>query len=53
MPENTSPAIAAVRDLREASCGPIGAPTVTNDLSENVILTSLDDLHNWARLSSL
>ena len=53
MSENTSPSIAAVRDLREASCGPIGAPTVTNDLSENVILTSLDDLHNWARLSSL
>ena len=52
MSENT-PSIAAVRDLREASCGPIGAPTVTNDLSENVILTSLDDLHNWARLSSL
>ena len=51
--ENTSPSIAAVRDLREASCGPIGAPAVTNDLSENVILTSLDDLHNWARLSSL
>ena len=47
MSENTSPSIAAVRDLREASCGPIGAPTVTNDLSENVILTSLDDLHNW------
>ena len=53
MSENTSPSVAAVRDLREASCGPIGAPTVTNDLSENVILTSLDDLHNWARLSSL
>ena len=50
---NTTPSINAVRDLREASCGPIGAPTVTNDLSENVILTSLDDLHNWARLSSL
>ena len=53
MTEPTSPSIAAVRDLREASCGPIGAPQVTSDLSENVILTSLDDLHNWARLSSL
>ena len=26
---------------------------VTTDLSENIIMTSLDDLHNWARLSSL
>jgi NAD(P)H-quinone oxidoreductase subunit K len=43
----------ALRDLRAASCGPVGAPTVTSDLSENIILTSLDDLHNWARLSSL
>ena len=53
-----SPSIQALRDLREASCGPVagaadGVPTVTQDLSENVILTSLDDLHNWARLSSL
>jgi len=52
------PSIQALRDLREASCGPVagaadGVPTVTQDLSENVILTSLDDLHNWARLSSL
>ncbi len=52
------PSIQALRDLREASCGPIGgslegSPAVTSDLSENVILTSLDDLHNWARLSSL
>mgnify|MGYP001425531013 CR=1 FL=1 len=43
----------AIRDIRAATCGPIGAPSVTNDLSENIILTSLDDLHNWARLSSL
>ncbi len=48
-----NPSTNAIRDLREASCGPIGAPTVTSDLSENIILTSLDDLHNWARLSSL
>ena len=49
----SSPSVSALRDLRAASCGPVGAPTVTSDLSENVILTSLDDLHNWARLSSL
>jgi NAD(P)H-quinone oxidoreductase subunit K len=48
-----SPSVAALRDLRAASCGPVGAPAVTTDLSENIILTSLDDLHNWARLSSL
>ena len=41
MSDLTSPSITAVRDLREASCGPIGAPAVTSDLSENVILTSL------------
>ncbi len=50
---NTTPSEKAIRDLREATCGPVGAPSVTNDLSENIILTSLDDLHNWARLSSL
>ena len=47
------PSIGALRDLREASCNPVGAPAVTSGLSENVILTTLDDLHNWARLSSL
>ena len=45
--------IGALRDQRGASCNPVGAPAVTSDLSENVILTTLDDLHNWARLSSL
>jgi NAD(P)H-quinone oxidoreductase subunit K len=48
-----SPSVTALRDLRAASCGPVGAPAVTSELSENIILTSLDDLHNWARLSSL
>jgi NAD(P)H-quinone oxidoreductase subunit K len=32
---------------------PIDRPLVTTDLSENVILTTVDDLYNWARLSSL
>jgi NAD(P)H-quinone oxidoreductase subunit K len=32
---------------------PIDRPQVTQDLSENVILTTVDDLYNWARLSSL
>ena len=50
---STDSSIDALRDLRAASCGPTGAPEVTSGLSENVILTSLDDLHNWARLSSL
>ena len=50
---STSPSAAALRDQRNASCNPVGAPKVTADLSENVILTTLDDLHNWARLSSL
>lgn len=28
-------------------------PEVTTELSENIILTTVDDLYNWARLSSL
>ena len=43
----------AIRELREETCNPLGAPQVTTDLSENIIMTSLDGLHNWARLSSL
>jgi NAD(P)H-quinone oxidoreductase subunit K len=31
----------------------LGRPEVTQELSENIILTTVDDLHNWARLSSL
>ena len=50
---NNSLSPKAIRELREETCNPLGAPEVTTDLSENIILTSLDDLHNWARLSSL
>ncbi|MEB3361472.1 MAG: NADH dehydrogenase subunit K [Synechococcaceae cyanobacterium] len=53
MSPSESPSVAALRDLRAASCAPVAPPQVTNELSENIILTSLDDLHNWARLSSL
>lgn len=53
MSPSESPSVAALRDLRAASCAPVAPPQVTTELSENIILTSLDDLHNWARLSSL
>ncbi len=43
----------AIREIRDGTCNPLAPPQVTTDLSENIILTSLDDLHNWARLSSL
>ncbi len=32
---------------------PVDRPGVTQELSENVVLTTVDDLYNWARLSSL
>jgi NAD(P)H-quinone oxidoreductase subunit K len=38
---------------KERILNPIERPTVTQELSENVILTTVDDLYNWARLSSL
>ena len=50
---NNSLSPKAIREIREANCNPLAPPQVTSDLSENIILTSLDDLHNWARLSSL
>ncbi len=50
---DSNPSIKATRELRAATCNPLGTPQVTSELSENIILTSLDDLHNWARLSSL
>jgi NAD(P)H-quinone oxidoreductase subunit K len=38
---------------QEKILNPIERNQVTQDLSENVILTTVDDLYNWARLSSL
>lgn len=32
---------------------PVQAPSITQELSENVILTCVDDLYDWARLSTL
>ena len=38
---------------KEKILNPINPTKVTQDLSENVILTTVDDLYNWAKLSSL
>jgi NAD(P)H-quinone oxidoreductase subunit K len=40
-------------DLNGEMMNPVQRPPVTQELSENVILTTVDDLYNWARLSSL
>jgi len=40
-------------ESNETLVNPAAAPAVTHDLSENVILTTVDDLYNWCRLSSL
>ncbi len=48
-----NPKIITNYDPTEQMLNPAGKPQVTQDLSENVILTTVDDLYNWARLSSL
>ncbi len=40
-------------NAKEKILNPAARSQVTQDLSENIILTTVDDLHNWARLSSL
>ncbi len=37
----------------EVLLNPCAPPEVTHGLSENVVLTTVDDLYNWCRLSSL
>lgn len=44
---------ATALEQQERIINPIEGPSVTSDLSENVILTTVDDLYNWSRLSSL
>lgn len=43
----------AIVSESELIVNPLERPSVTQELSENVILTTVDDLYNWARLSSL
>lgn len=40
-------------EQQERIINPIDRSLVTQDLSENVILTTVDDLYNWSKLSSL
>ncbi|MBR8827730.1 MAG: NADH dehydrogenase subunit K [Gomphosphaeria aponina SAG 52.96 = DSM 107014] len=49
----TTEAAVIEQQQKEKILNPIARNQVTSDLSENVILTTVDDLHNWARLSSL
>jgi NAD(P)H-quinone oxidoreductase subunit K len=54
MNSNLTPELASLEQLsKEKILNPMARSQVTQDLSENVILTTVDDLHNWARLSSL
>lgn len=51
---NSTPDLATLKkQTTEKILNPIARNQVTQDLSENIILTTVDDLHNWARLSSL
>jgi len=53
MNPNTTTQDTALDQQKERIINPIQRPSVTHDLSENVILTTVDDLYNWSRLSSL
>jgi NAD(P)H-quinone oxidoreductase subunit K len=44
---------ATEQEQKEKILNPPQRPEVTQELTENVVLTTLEDLHNWARLSSL
>jgi NAD(P)H-quinone oxidoreductase subunit K len=48
-----SPSGSSLIGDNERVLNPSAPPAVTQDLSENVILTTVDDIYNWTRLSSL
>jgi len=51
---NPTPDLATLQqNAKDKILNPMATSQVTQDLSENIILTTVDDLHNWARLSSL
>lgn len=52
-PNPTTESDKLVQEQKAKILNPINRTQVTQDLSENVILTTVDDLYNWARLSSL
>ena len=53
MNSNITPDSQLAQQQKQQIFNPVERPAVTQDLSENVILTTVDDLYNWARLSSL
>ncbi len=53
MNPNTKNQNTALEQQKDRIISPSERPKVTHDLSENVILTTVDDLYNWSRLSSL
>lgn len=50
---STTKNVASPERQPEKILNPIDRTRVTQNLSENVVLTTLDDLYNWAQLSSL
>lgn len=52
-PDIPTDSAALEKQQKQKILNPIERPQVTQDLSENIILTTVDDLYNWARLSSL
>ncbi len=43
----------SIEEQTQRLINPAATPQVTQDLSNNVVLTTLNDLYNWSRMSSL